>query len=511
MDQEKEKQPKRKKKRWNWKLASVCLALVAVVAAGGTIGYQVHKKSPVKPEEMQTVNLETHTEGVLRVGVISDTQLPPSKKLEEANGGVYKEHLKRALELLKTQNIDMLLHAGDIGDMCSKYAYETYREVFNSVFSDENTRPLELYIMGNHDTWFDTDWQTTPSKHKLYQKAMGMNPNRHLVINGYHFIAASPDNTGNADGYSQTMRKWMEEQIKVAQEQSTAGYPIFLMTHHNIPDTAYGSSDWGAEQVRQAASNYQQVVSISGHSHFSILDERSIDQNMITAFTTQGLAYVDMERNMYNAFAGFSYDKNDGVVYNPNSCYKSAPAREEEKPMCLIMNVTSKDTTIERWNVMDGREEKTDSRWTLTYPMDRGNFQYRYNERAAASTAPQFPQSATIAYNPAIKSYQTFSDGTAPTLPGVTFTAAENQKDIVNAYTMTLRHKPSGKTYSYTTYSDYYLGIASMAKTVSLPFDPTLPAGNYEVNVYANESFGKRSQPLTLSVDYTPPQIKLAK
>ena len=45
--------------------------------------------------------------------------------------------------LLKTQNVDAILHVGDIGDMCSRYAYETYLNVFHEVFPDENTRPYE--------------------------------------------------------------------------------------------------------------------------------------------------------------------------------------------------------------------------------------------------------------------------------------------------------------------------------------------------------------------------------
>lgn len=494
-----------------FRIAAACVALAVVLAAGAGIGYAIHKTVRVKPEEMQTVNLATHMEGTLRVGIISDTQLPPNKGLEEENGGKYKEHLKRALELLKTQNIDVLLHVGDVGDMCSRYSYKTYQEVFESVFSDENARPYELYIMGNHDTWFNTDWDTTPAKHKLFQQVMNTNPNRHVVINGFHFICASPDGTGNNEGYSQTMRDWIKQELAVAKEQTPEGYPIFLITHHNIPDTAYGSSDWGAEYIRQAVDGYDQVVSISGHSHYSILDERSIDQNRITAFTTQSLAYIDMERNMYNAFSGFSYDsESKKVVFNPSSCYSSSPAMNEDNPMCLIMDVTSKDTTIQRWNVLAGKEEKADQRWTLTYPMTQGNFTYRYADRAAAAGVPEFPQNAVLTYNPAISSYEQLEDGSTPTLQGVTFPAATVTNSTVNSYTLKLKNQTTGLEYSYTTYSDYYLGADRHSDTVSLPFDPTLPSGMYTVTVYANESFGNRSRALTLdNVNVVQPDLEI--
>ena len=494
-----------------FRIAAACVALAVVIAAGSGIGYAIHKTVRVKPEEMQTVNLTTHKEGTLRVGIISDTQLPPTAKLEKENGGKYKEHLKRALELLKTQNIDVLLHVGDVGDMCSKYSYETYKEVFESVFSDEGSRPYQLSIMGNHDTWFNTDWDTTPAKHKLFKRVMDTNPNRHVVLNGFHFILASPDGTGNNEGYSQTMRDWIKQELATAKEQTPEGYPIFLVTHHNIPDTAYGSSDWGAEYIRQAVDGYDQVVSISGHSHYSILDERSIDQNRITAFTTQSLAYIDMERNMYNAFSGFSYDsKAKKTVFDPSSCYSSSPAMNEDNPMCLIMDVTSKDTTIQRWNVLAGKEEKADQRWTLTYPMNQGNFTYRYADRAAKAGVPEFPQNAVLTYNPAISSYEQMPDGSTPTLQGVTFPAATVANSTVNSYTLKLKNKTTGMEYSYTTYSDYYLGEDRHSDTVSLGLDPTLPSGMYQATVYANESFGNRSRGLTLdNINYVQPDLEI--
>ena len=123
------------------------VAVVLVAAIAGTSGYLIHKKVPVKPSnEVEQVEIDTKTAGTLRMGVISDTQLPPNKKLEEAQEGLYRENLKKAFELLKTQNVDAILHVGDIGDMCSRYAYETYLNVFHEVFPDENTRPLGFDI-----------------------------------------------------------------------------------------------------------------------------------------------------------------------------------------------------------------------------------------------------------------------------------------------------------------------------------------------------------------------------
>ena len=175
------------------------------------------------------------------------------------------------------------------------------------------------------------------------------------------------------------------------------------------------------------------------------------------------------------------------------------------------MDITSNNTTIQRWNVLAGKEEKADQRWTLTYPMNQGNFTYRYADRAAAAGVPEFPQDAVLTYTPAISSYAQLADGSTPTLQGVTFPAATVTNSTVNSYTLKLKNQMTGLEYTYTTYSDYYLGADRHSDTVSLPFDPTLPSGMYQATVYANESFGNRSRALTLdNINVVQPELEIA-
>lgn len=485
----------------SWAKALVIFLVVALVAViAGVSGREIYLKTPVKSSDtMKEITLD----GVdtLRIGVASDTQMPgaPSESTKEA------DNLRACLKLLKEQKINMLIFPGDISDYASKYSYSSFLEILEEVFpEDDDSTPYMFFIMGNHDMWFASDYSSVPPKHRLYKKMFKVDPNIHWKVNGVHFIGASPDDTSNADGYSGTMRVWIENEIRKAESDTPEGNPIFVVTHHNIPATAYGSSQWGDERVRQAVSNHPQVVSISGHSHYSILDERSISQNMMTAFTTQSLAYVDMENGMFSPFKGIN---GEGKFVKRNA-YSSAPARQAEKPMCLIMNVGKENTVIERWNVLDKIEEKADNRWILNYPLNRGSFEYKDSERENASVAPEFPANAKIEVNSAIKSFKALDNGEFPTLPGVSFTAATH-KDLVNKYSLHMKNKATGEKFVYDTYSDYYLGIENMATTVDLAIDPTLPSGQYEISVYAYESFGKRSQPLTLDVDWKQPAIEI--
>lgn len=80
-----------------------------------------------------------------RVGVISDTQLPPTKQGRRQDDR-FVRHLHTALQTFKNIGVDMILFAGDIGDGGTKYAFRTYKEVLDAVYGSE--KPIVQTIMG---------------------------------------------------------------------------------------------------------------------------------------------------------------------------------------------------------------------------------------------------------------------------------------------------------------------------------------------------------------------------
>lgn len=398
----------------------------------------------------------------LKVGIISDTQLQPHPGESE-----YSEHLRTALKELKEQQIDVIIHAGDVGDMNSFYSYAKYNEIFNEIFGeDESNHPEKVYIMGNHDTWWNTDYnETYIGKHRKFYTMIKENPYSHKVINGYHFIAVSPD----GPEYSKETLDWMDGEIKKAHDEN-AEKPIFVITHHNPIDTVYGSNaDWSEPNIDGIFRKYSNVVSISGHSHFSLLDERSIYQNQYTAFQTQSIAYIENEKGKFDAFK-------HGIA--------SVPPRDEDYPMMLIMNVGEDKTEIHRWNITDNKEEKADRLWTLEYPLTKESFKYSTAQREAANTAPNI--SGSVTFNPAIESHLYNPHEGEETLPGISFTAGTDD-DFVHSYRVVLR---GAKEITYEYFSDFYNGIDNMKSTVNLALDTTLPNGDYQIYVYAIDSYG---------------------
>lgn len=442
----------------------VTIAVSTLVVLGIAIGGFLYGfyNIGVKPAETKTVTVGDGTS--LKVGLISDTQLSPTKGVHDN----YVQNLTDALTLLKEQGVELLVHAGDIGDMNSSHAYKTFNKALDAVFGD--SKPETLFIMGNHDTWWNTDWNNSKPKARKFNAIIGNSPWLHKVVNGFHFIGASPDGTKNTAGYSKEVISWMETQIQAA-EKDNPGLPIFVITHHNPEFTAYGSDEWYDDNLDTLFSKYPNVVSISGHSHYSIMDERSIYQNSYTAFTTQALAYVNLNKEFFDPFRGGLTD---------------LPAHDEEYPMMEIMNVDQDGATIERWNVKEKKEEKADRRWTLTFPLSKETFTYSTAQREAVNQAPQMNDS-TVTFQPAVKNTKTSPAESDPkTLPGISFKAGSDD-DLVHSYKVIIR---GTKEAEYLYLSDFCSGVSTMSDTVNLAVDTNLPAGEYQVKVYAVDSFG---------------------
>lgn len=421
----------------------------------------------VKPSS--TKNISVGDGNNIRAGLISDTQLNPYNNGEHEN---YYNNLIDALKILKEQKAEIIIHAGDVGDMNSKVAYKTYNKALEEVFG--NDIPETITIMGNHDTWWNTDWKHTKPKARNFTGVIDQSPWSHTVVNGYHFIAASPDGTENTEGYSQEVINWLDKQIQEAINEDSSK-PVFVITHHNPQYTVYGSDEWYDNKLDPLFSKYEQVVSISGHSHYSIMDERSIYQNNYTAFTTQGLAYCNLSKLYYDPFRN---GKTDMVP------------KEENFPMMEIMNVGKDEVTIERWNVKENKEEKADMRWTLSLPLSKDTFKYTTEARKAVNKAPVMDATSKVEFDPSVPSTLPTPNKEELTLPGISFKAG-NDDDFVHSYKVIV----SGyKDAEYLYLSDFASGISLMSDTVRLALDKNLPNGEYKIKVYAVDSYGETSK-----------------
>lgn len=404
--------------------------------------------------EIQTYNIEKTS---FKVAVISDTQLAPTEEElktggEKENSQDYKVHLqnfKNTLNVLKNNDVDMILFPGDIGDLGTRYAFQTYVDTIDEVFGDD--KPIIQTIMGNHDYW-NKNVFTAINHIKAYEEVIGQSPWTHYVVNGYHFIGASPNYGSMTSAYNITA-KWLDKELQKASADSN-GKPIFVMTHNQPKNTSYGSEDWGDKTLNKVLSKYPNVIDFSGHVHYSLLDERSVWQGEYTVINTQSLSYTELEEG-----------KDNGTI----------PPKANSTPMGYILDFSEDKIDVHRINFTDGNmgtEEKNDMLWTFSLPYENDG-KYSFDSRKSENSAPAITDTTGSISKKDGKVLLSFTAGT--------------DDDFVHSYKTVI----DGKDTKYF-FSDFYNGIDSMNDTVELELPDDGKAHNYKI--YAVDSWGAESK-----------------
>ena len=159
------------------KTAALCVSVLFALAAGMT-------GCSADVEEM-IVDTGGDT---LTIGIISDTQLTE-------NYDKYAQNLEKSLEYIKARATDVLIFAGDYGDLGTQATADRFKSVYDGVFGDD--KPISLAVMGNHDYWlanFFDCWEI-PFKSKMRGRLEGIFGDDYTtvkVINGYTFFHNFP-------------------------------------------------------------------------------------------------------------------------------------------------------------------------------------------------------------------------------------------------------------------------------------------------------------------------------
>lgn len=430
--------------------AVISAAALTAVAAALTVLALSGSRAEIGKTEIQ--NFQTKNNN-FKVAVISDTQLPPTEKALKEDD-TFLRNFKNALNVIKNNNVDMILFAGDIGDLGTEFAFKTYTAAIDEVFGDD--KPIIQSIMGNHDYWSQNMF-TFRFHRDAYERVLGVSPWTHYVVNGYHFIGASPDHGNMTRGYDLTA-EWLENELEKASADSD-GKPIFVMTHNQPKNTSYGSEDWGDTTLGKVFSKYPNVINFSGHVHYSLLDERSVWQGDYTVMNTQSLSYTEMET-----------DKENGTI----------PPNAEATPMGYIMDFTDDSITVHRINFADGvsgYEEKKDSLWSFALPYENDK-KYSFENRREVNKAPAMAEK---------EGHITVKDGVA----SLSFAAGVDD-DFVHSYKVVIDDKETRYFFS-----DFYNGIDKMNKTVVLETEAPKKEGEHNYKIFALDSWGEESREYT--------------
>ena len=433
------------------------------------------------PYEEKILNYTVGDGKTLKVGIISDSQIIPSANDPNPLLNIFTDHLKRTLEVLKYHKIQALIFAGDLTDSGTEYAYDLINKIINDVYKEGEERPIFNFIMGNHDYYLSYSMENNIFNPKigepkqmqfLFYNKLKEKPFSHKVINGYHFINWGSEN-GSMDDSNKNV-EWAETQIKLALEDSKEK-PIFVTTHLNANDTVYGSKGYSAKNLRELFNKYPNIIHFSGHSHYSLIDERSIWQNEFTSIQTQSISYVELEPGFQN-----------GEI--PRNEYGNILVAGQNY-MGLIMDLTESECQIQRISFENDVFYEKTKPWIIDIPIDKNKFRYLYDKRKEKRNPPKFKFKNEEDKKINLENDKKIKNGYALKFKGAI------HDDFVYKYRIVLKNKQNNKITELFYASDYYLMPIDRKDIMRFKLDKKgLDKGKYNIKIYAIESFGKESE-----------------
>ena len=423
-----------------------------------------NKKKDFSPYAPGIENIIIGNGSYAKIGIISDFQL--LKELENIFPSYkdYANNLYITLNYFKKHKIDLLIIAGDITDNGRYINLFYFKKIFYSVFN-EDSKLRVISLMGNHE-YLDFNFSSAENQKKFY-KVIKSYPNSHYIINGYNFIFWSQDNyyiisDGCIKNYT-----WIKTNLDQARQNlKRKDEPIFVITHIPPRSTVYGSESWGHDGMYNFLKDYHEVICISGHSHYSLRNARSIWQKDFTVINTQSISYVDLDSHFINV--------RDVRRESSKDC----------ESMGLIAHLSNKNIIFERVRFLT--EEIMDEKWKIDFPINVKEFNYTL-EKLNKKEIPVF-------HNNKIKIEEKQENNVLNKY--IVFDAATHV-DYVYEYKIVLKSdmiKNQKKVLYY--YSDYYKNEKERKKIMRFKL-PNINHDIYNIEIYAIDSFDNISQPIT--------------
>lgn len=243
------------------------------------------------------------------------------------------------------QKISGVLFVGDLTDSGTEAQYDT-------LMSTINNSPMagKVYLsMGNHDHYTG---DTARFEEKTGQKASEV-----LDFNGVTVVKLNPSTSGYIYTNDYDLLKGALEDANTADPTA----PVIIIGHHGVKDTAYVTNEWygsygeGTDKDMVALmEQYPQAIHISGHSHSTLEDARSIYQDDgFTAIQDSTIgAYFENESGKVDPTTG------KGSTYPDDPNYSS---------QALRIDVLSDNTVkIYRMDLTEGAYMYEDEPWTFS-------------------------------------------------------------------------------------------------------------------------------------------------
>ena len=341
---------------------------------------------------------------MVRLGVLSDTHIR-----DEKDG----EALRKAFDCFRRQHVDGVVIAGDITDNGRRSELKIVSNAWFSAFPEgrgEDGKPVEqLFIYGNHDYW---GWCWTGDGRRRTEDFSSEHPGDAIGVDAKSRAEAWRMNFHEEYRYVWMKRvggvpvigvHWnndvhvLEDFLAANQGAIDLSKPFFYVQHPHPKGTCFGSWSWGADdgETTRVLSRYPRAIAISGHSHYTLTDERSIWQGAFTSINAGSFKYASLDyplrENALPVYYGPGFD-GETRVHSMDRLDTSNTRHG------MVIDVFPGRLVVRRVDFTT--ESQIGDVWTAPLPSAEGG-PMDYAVRAGARSKPAFPAGATVAVVPA--------------------------------------------------------------------------------------------------------------
>lgn len=462
----------------------------------------------------------------LKFGVISDVHLRVNSNGPGLAAGYDVMTLEHTLAWYRDQGVDAVAVVGDIADRGVVEEMEAFAAAWFKVFPDDRApdgrRVERIVLYGNHD-WGGVHYRPfvrnkypnakdhsdliLMAKPKEHWERIFHEPWEHVYrkdVKGYAFIGAHWTN-GWCKGRNEVGIQGLPEFFAAQKGKIDPSLPFFYFQHPHPKDTCYGSWAWGHDDgtATKILSGYANSIAFSGHSHYSLTDDRSIWQGSFTSLGTSSLRYTGITaqgipQGYENGGAGIP------ERYDPYKIMKRIATNDGRQG--VLVSVYDDHITFARRDFMHDGLLGED--WVLPLPAAESK-PFEFVEHAKKAAVPEFPYGAKVTVKKTKGKNRGLARGKMKVL--------SIKKDVLDI------SFPPANAVAGARVIDYEIAAVSVAggrtvcryvipKGFNMPFsdkrikEPVLcriavdqlpPAGTYRFEVRPRNSFGKMGAPIT--------------